>query len=607
MEARVRNIILFFVFVFAGLLIRAAQLQLIDASYQTKADSITVAAKVIYPSRGLFLDRKENILVENEPMYDVIVTANRVNPNMDTALFCKVLNMDRSEFLSRMNKDFKSPRYSRNIPFVFYSKLSSQEFAPIQEILFQFPGFDYVIRNKRTYPINAAAHVLGYLGEVNKKQIEENPTYARGDYIGVLGLESTYEDELRGYKGVRYVLKDNIGREVEELDQGKLDSSAINGRNVHLNLDIDLQLFGEKLMKGKSGAIVAIDPQTGGILASVTSPSYDPNLLSIGSNRGRAYNKLSADSTNPLLNRAIMSKYPPGSIIKPIWALIALQEGIINPQTHIACNGGYTYNQTTWKCHGSPGVESLISSIQHSCNTFYYITYKNLIEVDGFRNPNVGLDLVNSYLYDAGLGHKLGVDIKGENSGFLPTPDFYKKMYKHEGGRWYATYTISNGIGQGEFELTTIQMANLACILANRGYYYTPHFYRPVNLLDRTMLDTEKHVFPVEEKYFEPVIEGMYRAVHRGTASYAIIPGIDVCGKTGTSENSRGKDHSVFFGFAPKKDPKIAIAVYVENAGWGSSYATPIAGLMMEYYLNGKISPHRKWLENQMMNKTIIP
>jgi penicillin-binding protein 2 len=585
------------------LLLTAARLQLVDNSYRIKAESTTIGESVQYPARGLFKDRNGELLVLNEPIYDIIVTANQVDPSMDTMRFCQLLNISKELFIQRMDKDFNSVRYSRRLPFIFLSKIAADQVAPLIELLYEFPGFDYVVRSRRNYKHPYASHILGYISEVNPAQIESSAGgYEPGDYIGASGLESSFEVDLRGTKGVEYVLRDNLGRKVESLRSGELDTSALSGRDIVISIDMKLQAYAEELMKNKRGAIVAIEPATGEILASVSSPSYDPNSLSVGYKRGEAYEQLSNDSLKPLLNRAVMSKYPPGSLFKPILSLVALQTGIITPTNYITCTGGYTHYKTTWKCHSGGGVRNLVSALTYSCNTYYYIAYRNLLEINGFRNPQVGLDTLNYFLESFGLGKRLGIDIAGESPGFLPTSDFYKNLYKHEGGRWYSTFTISNGIGQGELELTTLQMANLAAILANRGFYFQPHLFKTFDdehyFGDR--LIPERHEVPIDKEHFDPVIEGMSRSISRGTGIGAYIPGIEVCGKTGTSQNPHGKDHSVFFAFAPRENPQIAIAVYVENAGYGGTYAAPIASLIIEKYLQGEISNQRQWLENRM-------
>jgi penicillin-binding protein 2 len=568
---RSKVIIGVFIIMALGLLLKAAHLQLIDKSYRIKAESTTIGNKMLYPARGLLLDRNNNMLVNNEPVYDLLVTEDKLSPDMDTMRICKLLDITKGEFIEKVGKDFSSVRYSRSVPFTFHSKIETREFLPVQEFLFDYPGFDFVVRNRRYYPYPYAAHVLGYLSEVDQDQINNSDgIYALGDYIGATGLEAQYEEQLRGNKGVQYVLRDNLGRIVEPLRGGALDTSAISGKDITISLDIELQAYGEELMNNKLGAIVVLEPSTGEILASISAPLYDPNIVAIGRNRGEAFGQLINDTLNPLFNRALMSRYPPGSLIKPVWALIALQEGIINERTYINCAGGYTYHKTTWNCHGGGGVRGIVSSLQYSCNTFYYITYRNLLEVAGFRKPEIGLNMVNEYMRTFGLDKPLGIDIGGEKPG------------------------------------STLQMANLAAVLANKGYYYTPHFVKYMDgKITTEVPEIEKHTVPIDETHFDIIHEGMERAVKYGTATAAYIPGIDVCGKTGTSENPHGADHSVFFAFAPRENPRIAIAVYIENAGWGSTFAAPIASLMIEKYLNGTVNPNRKWLETRMINAQI--
>ena len=588
------------------LIAKAAQIQLFDQSYHIRADNTTISQVTNYPPRGIIKDRNDKIIVHNEGVYDIYVVVDKLTAEMDTAKFCQLLHITRDDFKKRIDKNFSSGRYSKLIPFVFYDKASYRDIAPLIESLHEFPAFSLTVRSKRVYKEPTAAHVLGYLNEVNPKNLADSvDLYEVGDYIGVGGIEAKYESVLRGKKGVSYILKDNRGRKNSSWLDGSRDISAVSGSDIVTTLDIDLQRYAEELMQGKSGAVVAIEPNTGEILTSVSAPSYDPNLLSIGKNRGRAFQRLSVDSTKPLLNRAIMSKYPPGSLIKPVWALLAMDAGIMSSDTSIYCPGHYTFHKKTWKCHAGGGRRNIVTAIQQSCNTYFYIAYRRILEVAGFKNPGIGLARANETLKTFGIGQKLGVDIAGENKGFLPTPEFYKKLYKDEGGRWYSTYTISNGIGQGEFELTTLQMANLASILANKGHYFKPHFIKQIRSDKVEFINTEKSEIPIPKEYYDVVIEGMHRAVTRGTAVQAYIPGIDICGKTGTSENVHGEDHSVFLAFAPKENPKIALAVYVENAGFGSTVAAPIASLLIEKYMTDSISSNRLWIEDRM-KKTVI-
>ena len=385
-----------------------------------------------------------------------------------------------------------------------------------------------------------------------------------------------------------------------------LDSAAISGNDLVTTLDLELQHYGEALMQNKKGSIVCIDPRTGEILTMISSPAYDPNLLTIHQGRSAAFTRLQQDSLNPLFDRSVMAAYPPGSIIKPILALVGMQEGVLYPRRTVYCEGGYHYKKLTIGCHPHPTATNVVSALQHSCNAYFVQVFRDLVEQEGFSNPARGLEKLNQYLAAFGLGSTLGVDLPQEKSGNIPSPQYFDKIYGQ--GAWRSTFLLSLGIGQGELSLTTLQMANLAAILANRGYYYTPHLMKgiagPVEEMPELFL--EKHLVPIDEEFFEPVVAGMERAITAGTATAAYIPGIAICGKTGTSQNPHGADHSVFYAFAPKDDPKIAIAVYVENAGWGGTYAAPIASLMIEQYLNGEISASRKWLENRMLSTDLI-
>jgi len=615
-ELTKRKNILIQVFILATsvlLLGKAFQIQVMDRQFREKANAIAIDTRISYPSRGLIFDRNDKLLVFNNPIYSVSVVYNRLDPAMDTSRFCLLLDITREEFIKNMDVDWSRNSYSKNLPFVFKKQITAEQFSQFQESLHEFPGFEVGRRNVRGYPHSHAAHVLGYLNEVNLSNIEKNPEiYARGDYVGVTGIEAKYERLLRGTKGFQLKLKDNLGREVGPYNNRKLDSLATSGSDLKLTIDIDLQALGEQLMQNKSGGIVAIDPASGEILSLISSPNYSPDLLSIGDKRAEAFSKLQKDSLQPFFNRATMAKYPPGSIIKPILGLIALQEGVIEKNTRVFCGGGYNYtsryNTYYWGCHGPQGSKNVVQAIIESCNTFFYHTYKELVDIFGFSNPEKGLDLLAEYLAQFGLGKPLGVDLSPESSGKIPDTKYYDEMYKDEDGDWRSTYIISNGIGQGEMELTTIQMANLAAILANKGYYYTPHLLKGVTgafSMDTNPYPTQYRV-AIDQEHFETIIEAMKKAVSIGTASIANIPGMEVCGKTGTSQNPHGEDHSVFFGFAPKENPKIAIAVYVENVGWGASYAAPIASLLMEKYLNNTVAPNRQYLLDRMTNSSIV-
>jgi penicillin-binding protein 2 len=456
------------------------------------------------------------------------------------------------------------------------------------------------------------AHALGFLGEVTKKDVQEkSDDYRNGDYIGKSGLERTYEYALKGEKGVGYVLKDNLGRNVESFENGRLDSSAVSGSDIISTLDLDLQAYGEELMQGKMGSVVAIEPSTGEVLAMMSSPTYNPNLLNLDRNRGVSYDSLNLDTLyRPLFDRSVMAKYPPGSIFKTIFSLVAMEKGILTPNRTIYCDGVYEVDSKglyKQKCHQHPTPYNISIALQHSCNTYYYQTLREFIDSYGYSTPGKGLDTLISYLEDFGLGDKLGIDYHTEGKGFLPRSEVYDRMYSSVYNGWRSTYVLSLGIGQGELELTTLQMANLAAILANRGYYYPPHLVKTFVKDEFTLKPwyTTKKKVRISQEYYEPVIDGMAKVTTLGTGKLAYITDIELCGKTGTSENA-GVDHSVFFAFAPRENPKIAIAVYVENAGFGGAIAAPIASLMIEKYINGTINERRQYLEDRMKTTKLI-
>jgi penicillin-binding protein 2 len=585
-------------------------LQVVDSEFRNKADATAIDKYTLYPSRGLIYDRNGQLLVYNDPMYDLLVTYNQIDPGMDTSKFCRLLGIDRREFEAALRKDWRSGRYSKSVPFVFMSKISAARFAPFQESLYEFPGFYAQLRNARGYPHQNGAHVLGYIREVNRKEVEkEGSPYSSGDYIGASGLEAAYEETIRGKKGAKYVLKDNLGREVSSYKEGEQDSVAHSGTDIISALDLDLQAYGELLMDKKVGGIVAIEPASGEILAMISSPSYDPNKLTISNNeRGREYIKLNTDSLKPFLNRAVMAQYPPGSLFKTVVALIGLQEGVWPLQRSVPCSGGYALNgRILTGCHRHPTCTSVTSAIQNSCNAYFVTMFREIIDMKGFYNPEQGLAVFNEYLDRLGFGRRLGIDFPSEQKGNYPSVGYYDKIL-YKGENWNSVWIRSLGIGQGELLMTNIQLANLAAIIANRGYYYIPHLIKAYRDSNKPIPEKylTKHSVGIDTQHFEPVVEGMARAVTAGTARMAYIPGIPVCGKTGTAENPHGEDHSVFFCFAPKDDPKIAIAVYIENAGFGGTYAAPIASLLIEQYLKGEIHPSRKWIEQRMLNANLL-
>ncbi len=588
---------------------KLGQLQLSDNEFVERARTSAIHQQVIYPARGLIYDRNEKLLTHNEPIFDLVFTYNLLSPKMDTAKFCKLLDIDREFFEQNIERDWAHIRFSRHIPTTFKRMIPHETFIIFREHMHEFPGFEFVLRNVRSYPHTSAAHVLGYISEVNRNVIEANPgAYSPGDYYGASGIERIYEKKLRGSKGIEFVLRDNLGRYVGSFSDGLLDTAATSGKNLVSTLDLDLQAYAEKLMSNKKGSVVAIEPATGEILVLASSPSYDPNKLTVKHGRGDAFLELVRDSLHPLFNRSLQAKYPPGSIFKPILALIALEEGTLNLRRHITCQGAYYYRSSRWGCQAGPGTRNVSRAIQESCNSFFYQTYRDLLEREGFNQPHKGLSVLNDYLLQFGLGQRLGIDLHGESPGHVPDNEFYRRLYASENGRWYSTYTLSNAIGQGELDLTTLQMANLVAAIANRGYYITPHLIRSArDEKNRAVqLPRDRHSIEISPEHFEVVIEAMERSISAGSGRMAHIAGIEVCGKTGTSQNPHGDNHSVFFAFAPRDNPRIAIAVYVENAGWGSTFAAPITGLIIEKYLNGEISPRRQWIENRMLDSNLL-
>ncbi|MFN0016188.1 MAG: penicillin-binding protein 2 [Saprospiraceae bacterium] len=586
---------------------KAAQIQLFDDSLSRRADATTIHKLTAYPPRGLVYDRNDTLIINNNAMYDLMVTYNQVAPDMDTAKLCNLLGITHDDFRTFIKKDWRSGKFSRSVPFVFMKKLSSTTYARLQECLYQFPGFFVQVRTIRAYPHSAGAHVLGYINEVDPREIEKSGgLYASGDYIGAGGLESEHEGRLRGKKGCTFLLKDNLGRIVGGYSDGELDTLPVSGDDLVSSIDIRLQQYGEALMANKTGSVVAIEPATGEILAMISLPTYDPNDLTMTKDRGPVFSRLLTDPLKPFFDRTVMAKYPPGSIFKTVVSLVGLQEGTINPNAGMGCNGGYFYAGRLYKCHGHSGVGNVVDALAYSCNTYYFSEFRDIVDKFGFSNPHQGLDMLAKYCHEFGLGRQLGVDYPNENAGNIPDSKYYDRIYpKHLGG-WRSPTIMSCGIGQGELQLTTLQMANLAACIANRGHWFPPHLakrFKSGGDIPRPFLTPQK--VSIDKRYFDLVVEGMAQCVVRGTAHSCAIPGIEVCGKTGTSQNPQGDDHSVFFAFAPKENPQIAIAVYVENATWGATYAAPIASLMIEKYLNDTIATARLPMEERMRNANL--
>ncbi len=570
-------------------LLRLFTLQLLSDDYQKNADSNAFLKRIQFPARGAIRDRKGELLVYNLPSYDVMVVEHEMK-GLDTLDLCQSLGITREWFENRMTeiKDKnKNPGYSSYTQQIFRSQLSAEEFSSFQEKLFRFPGFYIQRRSIRQYTRNSAGHILGDVGEVDPNEIKEDEYYQSGDYIGKMGVERSYERQLRGVKGTEILLRDARGRIKGKYQNGKYDQAPIPGKNLTLSIDIELQELGERLMKGKLGSIVAIEPSTGEILCLVSSPSYDPHLM-VGRQRGKNYQELQKDPMKPLLNRSITGRYPPGSTFKTSQALTFLQEGIITPTgTAYPCSRGFHFKGLTVGCHGHGSPLPLIPAIATSCNGYFcWGLYHMFANRSKYPRVQDAMTRWKDYMVSMGFGYPLGVDLPGEDRGMIPNADYYDKNYK---GSWNGITVISIAIGQGEVGLTPLQIANLGATIANRGYYITPHVVREVQGEPLDSAYIRKHYTMVDPEYYNYVVQGMRAAVTGGTCRAANTTMYEVCGKTGTAQN-RGQDHSAFMGFAPKDNPRIAIAVYVENGGFGAVYGVPIGALMMEKYINGHLS-----------------
>jgi penicillin-binding protein 2 len=571
-------------------IVRLFTLQLLSDDYKKNADSNAFLKKIEYPSRGVITDRHGKLMVYNQPAYDIMVVMNEAKGRIDTLELCEALGITKDDFINRMDniKDRnKNPGYSRFTQQLFMSQLSDKEFSVFQEKIFRFPGFYVQRRSIRQYMYPYAAHVLGDVGEVSEGDIEDDDYYQLGDYIGKLGVEKSYEKQLRGEKGVQILLRDAHGRIQGKYQNGKYDKKPVPGKDLTLSIDLKLQALGERMLEGKIGAIVAIEPSTGEVLSMVSSPSYDPRMM-VGRLRGKNHTKLSRNVWKPLLNRAIMGQYPPGSTFKTTQALTYLSEGIINPGTTFPCHHGFSYRGLHVGCHGHASPLALTEALSTSCNG--YFCWGLYYMIGNRRKYHTVQDAMNTwrdYMVSMGFGYKLGIDLPGEKRGLIPNADYYDRAYK---GSWNGLTIISISIGQGEVNLTPLQIANLGATIANRGYYYVPHVVRKVQGEPLDTLYTRKHYTMAKRKAYNAVVAGMRSSAIKGTCKYLGHSNIVMCGKTGTAQN-RGQDHSVFMGFAPMNNPKIALAVYVENGGFGADFAVPIARVLMEQYINGKLSP----------------
>lgn len=584
--------------------IRLFTLQLMSDDYKKNADSNAFLKKIEYPSRGVITDRRGNLLVYNQPAYDIMVVMNEESGRLDTTDFCQSLGITKEFFIKRMNdiKDYsKNPGYSRFTQQLFMSQLSNEEFSIFQEKIFRFPGFYVQRRSIRQYQYPYGAHVLGDVAEVSPSDIEDDDYYQPGDYIGKLGVEKYYEKELRGEKGVQILLRDARGRIQGKYQDGKYDRRPVAGKDLTLSLDIKLQALGERLLEGKIGSIVAIEPTTGEVLCMVSSPSYDPRIM-VGRMRGKNHRQLQHDAWKPLLNRSIMGMYPPGSTFKTSQALTYLTEGILSPATAFPCHRGFYCRGLHVGCHSHASPISLINAISTSCNAYFcWGLYYMMGNRRKYKNVDEAMNTWRDYMVSMGFGYKLGVDLPGEKRGMIPNAEYYDRNYR---GSWNGLTIISISIGQGEVTLTPLQIANLGATIANRGYYYAPHVVRKVQGEPLDTAYRSRHYTKASRRAYDYVVAGMRSSALKGTCKMLSRYDFEPCGKTGTAQN-HGRDHSVFMGFAPMNNPKIAIAVYVENGGWGADFGVPIGGLMMEQYLHGKLSPASEAQAAQMQKRRI--
>jgi len=585
-------------------IIRLFYLQIIDQSTKDQADNNALVRQTIYPSRGLIYDRNGELLVFNQPIYEVTLVMREMNHDWDTTAFCRCLNITREEFDERIAeiKDRRKNRgYSRWTPQVFISQLKKEDIAPLQESLFSFAGVQIRKRTLRDYTYKAAAHVLGSVGEVNQNDIDRDPYYARGDYSGRDGLERTYERQLRGEKGMEVLMRDSKGRIQGSYHDGELDQPAQAGTDLHTTLDIHLQCLAEELLSGKIGSVVAIEPQTGEILALASSPTWDPQQL-VGKQRSANYMMLQQDETKPLYNRATQATYPPGSTFKTIQALVCLQQRAITPNTLYPCSGPESKPIKCTHHHGSP--VALDKAIEQSCNPYFWCAFRDLMQKDGYGTDNEPFkrryDLWRDAVMAFGLGQRFtDTDLSEQSAGAIPSTQFFNRIYGDRG--WKAITIRSLSIGQGEILVTPLQLANQAAAIANGGYFITPHLNRSDSML------LHRHTLDIKTKHFVAVKEGMQRVMQYGTGRWYQIDSITTAGKTGTAQNPHGKDHAIFIGFAPVENPQIAVAVVVENAGFGATWACPVASLLMEQYLTGEVKRKdlKKKIATAILNESV--
>ncbi|MDA6071157.1 penicillin-binding protein 2 [Flavobacterium sp. AC] len=588
------------------LVMRVFYLQIIDDSFKLKSDNNAIKKQYDYPERGYIYDRYGKLLVANQASYDIMVIPREIKDDLNITEFCALLNITKEDYDKRIAK---AKVYSPRLPSVFLPQLNKSEFAAFQEKIRKYEGFYFQKRSLRDYEVDYGANIFGSILQVNEKLIAKNPYYNSGDLIGRQGVEESYEEVLRGIKGVKYIQKDKYNREIGSYKEGKYDTIAVAGEDINLTIDAELQKYGEELMINKRGGIVAIEPKSGEILALVTAPSYDPGIL-VGRQRSKNYTLLYHDSiAKPLYDRGLLAEYPPGSPFKILTGLIGLQEQVINENTTFFCHNGFSYGRGRFmKCHSHAPNQQLHNGIYNSCNTYFAQTY--MLTINKYADPAKAVDVWSDHVKSFGLGQFMGYDLPTGKRGNIPTSKTYKKIYPN--GGWRSTTIVSNAIGQGEVLMTPIQLANMMATVANQGYYYTPHIIKKIEGKKIDAKFTTKHVTTVDQKYFPPVISGLFDVYNLGTARALRVEGIDICGKTGTAENfakingkrTQLKDHSIFVAFAPKDNPKIAIAIMIENGGFGAAVAGPIASLMIEKYLRKKIT--RNDLEIRVLNKSLV-
>lgn len=596
-------IVVSIVFIF---IIRLFLLQVVDNEYKNWADSNAFLKKTIHPARGLIYDRNDNLLVYNRPSYDVMLIMREMQP-FDTTDFCETLNITKDYYVKRIEeiKDRNlNPGYSSYVPQIFMSQLSTSEYGVLQEKLYKFPGFYVQNRTIREYTYPNAALLLGNIGEVDRGDIKNDNYYVRTDYSGRSGVERSYETTLRGEKGVEVLLRDAHGRIKGRYEDGAHDVAPVSGKNLTLSIDIELQAYAEKLMQNKLGSVVMIEPETGEVLCLVSSPSYDPNLL-VGRQRGKNHQMLENDPLLPLLDRSIMGRYSPGSTYKLAQGLVFLQEGVITPQKTYTCAHGYTYRGGKPACHGHGSPLSLIPAISTSCNSYFcWGLHEMLDNRRRYSTVQDAFEIWKNHMVSMGYGYKLGIDLPSEKQGYIPNSKVYDKIYN---GRWNSSTIISIAIGQGEIGATPLQIANMAATIANRGYYIVPHVVRKIDEGNLDSIYTTKKWTTIDSQYYDYIAEGMRYAVAGGTCRMLNLSDVEVCGKTGTVENSHGRDHSACVAFAPYDKPKVAIAVYVQNGGFGATNAIPIARLMFEKFFYGEIRNETKYLEQRILETVLLP